>query len=249
MALAPWGALGGGHFKTDAQRAATKEDGRNFIPATEHILSVSKALEAMANRKNTAITSIALAYVMQKTPYVFPIVGGRTVEHLKSNVEALSLELSKEDIEEIEKASPIDLGFPHSMVGLGPINFMNSIGGSCDYVEPQKVCFLTPLCSKNTDVMTSGNCSSQAIIAVLTPVLKAMPSFVVGSPVFPMYLQRSSSSNGNFHLLSQLICASKALTGGYTFAFSFGQNFLCFFVYFASSLLVANNLALRPPWT
>ena len=139
MALAPWGALGGGHFKTDAQRAATKKDGRNFMPPTEHILSVSRALEAMANKKNVPITSIALAYVMQRTPYVFPIVGGRTVEQLKSNVEALSLVLTKEDIDEIEKASPIDLGFPHTMIGLTPDSFMNRIGGHVDYVEPPKV--------------------------------------------------------------------------------------------------------------
>lgn len=141
MALAPWGALGAGHFKTDEQRAATKKDGRNFMPATEHILKVSKALEALANKKNTPITSIALAYVMQRTPYVFPIVGGRTVDQLKSNVEALSLVLSIEDIDEIEKASPIDLGFPHGMIGLTPDGFMNRIGGQCDYVEPSKVCF------------------------------------------------------------------------------------------------------------
>jgi aryl-alcohol dehydrogenase-like predicted oxidoreductase len=146
MALAPWGALGSGHFKTDEQRAATKKDGRNFMPPTEHILSVSRALEAMANKKNTAITSIALAYVMQKTPYVFPIVGGRTVDHLKSNVEALSLVLTKEDIDEIEKASPIDLGFPHNMIGLTPDSFANRIGGHCDYVEPSKVCSFQPRC-------------------------------------------------------------------------------------------------------
>ncbi len=139
MALAPWGALGSGHFKTDEQRAATK-DGRNFMPPTEHILSVSKALEAMANKKNTAITSVAVAYVMQKTPYVFPIVGGRKVEQLKSNVEALSLELSKEDKEEIEKASPLDLGIPHNMISLGPNNFINGIGVATDWVEPPKVC-------------------------------------------------------------------------------------------------------------
>lgn len=31
-----------------------------------------------------------LAYVMHKTPNVFPIVGGRRIEHLKGNIEALS---------------------------------------------------------------------------------------------------------------------------------------------------------------
>ncbi|CZR50278.1 probable IN2-2 protein [Phialocephala subalpina] len=134
MALAPWGALGSGHFKTDAQRASTT-NGRNFMPPSAKELSVSKALEAIANKKSTAITSIALAYVMAKTPYVFPICGGRTVEQLKSNIEGLSVELTKEDIEDIEKASPLDLGFPHTMIGLGPDGYLNNMGGFCDWVK------------------------------------------------------------------------------------------------------------------
>lgn len=28
------------------------------------------------------ISAVAIAYVMQKVPYVFPIIGGRKVEHL-----------------------------------------------------------------------------------------------------------------------------------------------------------------------
>jgi hypothetical protein len=54
----------------------------------------------------------ALAYVLHKTPYVFPIVGGRKVEHLKGNIEALSLELSDAELDEIDKAVPFDVGFP-----------------------------------------------------------------------------------------------------------------------------------------
>ena len=37
---------------------------------------------------------VAIAYVMQKTPYVFPIVGGRKVEQLHANIEALGIALS-----------------------------------------------------------------------------------------------------------------------------------------------------------
>ena len=76
MALAPWGSLGGGNFKTEEQRK--KQDGRQ-VPASEDQIKMSRVLETVAKRKNTIITSIALAYVMHKTPYVFPIVGGRTV--------------------------------------------------------------------------------------------------------------------------------------------------------------------------
>ena len=57
--------------------------------------------------------AVAIAYVMQKTPYVFPIIGGRKVEHLHANIEALELALSKEHIKEIEGVVPFDLGFPY----------------------------------------------------------------------------------------------------------------------------------------
>ncbi|RYP48919.1 hypothetical protein DL768_005281 [Monosporascus sp. mg162] len=114
MALAPWGALGGGKFKTEEQRRNVQA-GRSAEP-TEAEVRVSRALEAVAKRKNTLITSVAQAYVMHKAPYVFPIVGGRTVEHLRANIEALTLALSDDDIREIEAANPFDLGFPNSFL-------------------------------------------------------------------------------------------------------------------------------------
>ena len=47
---------------------------------------------------------------------MFPMVGGRKVEHLKANIEALSLRLSPEDIADIEKGYEFDPGFPHSFI-------------------------------------------------------------------------------------------------------------------------------------
>lgn len=48
--------------------------------------------------------------------YVFPIVGGRKVEHLKGNIEALGVELTPEEIDEIEDTEPFDVGFPQSFL-------------------------------------------------------------------------------------------------------------------------------------
>jgi aryl-alcohol dehydrogenase-like predicted oxidoreductase len=139
MGLQPWGALGGGNFKTVAQRASS--NGRKLDEPSTDTLKISAALEAVANRKKTAITSIALAYVMHKAPYVFPIVGGRTIEHIKGNIEALEVELSTEDIKEIEEAIPFCLGFPHTMIGTGPEkSWLCAIGGKVDYVAQAKVC-------------------------------------------------------------------------------------------------------------
>ena len=143
MGLAPWGALGGGKFKTRAQQEAAKGEGRNMGAPSEKEIQVAEALQKMAERKNTALTSVALAYVLHKAPYVFPIVGGRKIEHLKGNIEALALELSQQDMDEIEDAAEFDVGFPLSFLGQGkpkgakgPADvFLTSLVGHFDYVE------------------------------------------------------------------------------------------------------------------
>ncbi|GAB1313750.1 Norsolorinic acid reductase [Madurella fahalii] len=144
MALAPWDALGGGKFKTEAQRQSDKREGR-ATEASETDIKVSRALEAVAKRKNTLVTSVALAYVTSKAPYVFPIVGCRTIAHLKGNIDALNIKLSDDDIREIESAVPFDAGFPtnflyggsNSLETPGAVRLL-SMGGTLDHVPEPK---------------------------------------------------------------------------------------------------------------
>jgi aryl-alcohol dehydrogenase-like predicted oxidoreductase len=58
------------------------------------------------------VCAVAIAYVMQKYPYVFPIVGGRKVEHLHANLEALEISLTREQIAYLESIVPFEKGFP-----------------------------------------------------------------------------------------------------------------------------------------
>ena len=110
MGLCPWGTLGGGMFKTPEQFHAADRDGRKTGPQDAAHARVARTLVELADRKGTLPTSIALAYVLHKTPYVFPIIGGRTTEHLVSNIEALGIELADEEIERIEgvPANPVE---------------------------------------------------------------------------------------------------------------------------------------------
>jgi len=117
MGIAPWGVLAQGDIKTTSERAAGKvEGGRISLHNSEREEKVSEVLEKMAEEKNTTLRVLAIAYVMQKAPYVFPILGGRKVDQLKANMAALSLELSEEDIKQINKASNFDVGFPLNML-------------------------------------------------------------------------------------------------------------------------------------
>ncbi|OCB85917.1 arylalcohol dehydrogenase [Sanghuangporus baumii] len=101
LALAPWNVLASGHLRTDAEEArreATGEKGRPGMDTSwkrdENQKKMSAALEKVAKEIGTEhIAAVAIAYVMQKTPYTFPIIGGRKVEHLMANIDALKISL------------------------------------------------------------------------------------------------------------------------------------------------------------
>ncbi|KAI1120272.1 putative norsolorinic acid reductase [Nemania abortiva] len=144
MAIQAFGVLGGGNFKPPG--SGPTEGGRRVPPPllVGREEQVSAVLHGIAARHKVPLTSVALAYAVQKTPYLFPIIGGRKIEHLKSNIEALRLELTQEDLDTIDKGYDFELGFPHgflSTTGKAPqgpqdINIIQALG-HFDYVAPQ----------------------------------------------------------------------------------------------------------------
>ncbi|KAL0572260.1 putative aryl-alcohol dehydrogenase aad14 [Marasmius crinis-equi] len=125
LAIAPWGVVGQGKFRTEAEnrrRAEQGETGRKFYSAggsgqSEDDIRVSAALEKVANELGAKnINAVAIAYVLQKTPYVFPMIGGRKIEHLVANLEALDIDLSDEHMKYLEGIVPLDVGFPYTMI-------------------------------------------------------------------------------------------------------------------------------------
>jgi aryl-alcohol dehydrogenase-like predicted oxidoreductase len=116
--------LASGKFRTDEEeerRRETGEKGRAVMSAnwerTEDEKKVSDALEKVAGEVGAKhITAVAIAYLMHKTPYVFPIIGGRKVEHLLANIEALEITLSPEQIAFLESGLPFKLGFPGNLI-------------------------------------------------------------------------------------------------------------------------------------
>ncbi|KAL0579706.1 putative aryl-alcohol dehydrogenase aad14 [Marasmius crinis-equi] len=137
MALAPWGVLAGGKLRSDAEekrRLESGEEGRKLRGPWERNpeqVAMSRALEKVAKEvgaKNN--TSVAIAYVMQKTTHVFPIIGGRKVEQLEQNLEALDITLTPEQIQFLEGQVPFDIGFPISFIGDGnQPSYLLNMGG------------------------------------------------------------------------------------------------------------------------
>ncbi|KAJ3573459.1 hypothetical protein NP233_g2408 [Leucocoprinus birnbaumii] len=108
LALAPFNILAGGRFRTDDEQEK----------------KVSKALEKVAAEVGAKhISAVAVAYVMHKTAHVFPILGGRTIEQLTANLEALEIRLSEEQIKFLGNATEFETGFPYSMIGDGTVHW------------------------------------------------------------------------------------------------------------------------------
>jgi aryl-alcohol dehydrogenase-like predicted oxidoreductase len=128
LALAPWGVLASGKIRTDEEeerRKQSKENGRTGFEGAdpeswvrnEEERAMTKVLERVGKELGTkSISAVAIAYLMHKTTYVFPIIGGRKVEHLMENVEALDLHLTPDHIKAIEDAKAFDLGFPTRLI-------------------------------------------------------------------------------------------------------------------------------------
>ena len=124
MALAPWDVIGGGRFQSKKQIEERKRVGEGLrSEQTEQEAKISAALEKVAKEHNLeSLSVIALAYVMQKAGSlnVFPIIGGRKVEHLHDNIKALSIRLTDAQIRYLESQTDFDVGFPSNFVGESP---------------------------------------------------------------------------------------------------------------------------------
>ncbi|UVC18236.1 aldo/keto reductase [Mesorhizobium onobrychidis] len=112
IGLVAWGPLGQG-FLTGAITRDMKFDDPNdlrkhfprFTPdALEANFKVVDFLKGLAARKGITPAQIALAWLLAQKPWIVPIPGGTKVAHLDDNLAAASVELTGEDLREIDNA-------------------------------------------------------------------------------------------------------------------------------------------------
>lgn len=127
MALCPWGVLGSGKFQSKKEieeRKAKGETLRAMVGTGEQSdieAKFSEALAKVAGEHNIdSLQAVALAYVRAKAPRVIPLVGGRKIEHLKGNIQALDISLTPQQVEYLESVQEFDPGFPNTFIGPDP---------------------------------------------------------------------------------------------------------------------------------
>lgn len=112
IGLVPFSPLGKG-FLTGTIDENTKldtTDFRNTIPrfqpeARKANLALVDLLGRIANRKKATPAQIALAWLLAQKPWIVPIPGTTKLHRLEENLAAASLELSSDDLREIQSAA------------------------------------------------------------------------------------------------------------------------------------------------
>ncbi|MEL7001323.1 MAG: aldo/keto reductase [Bacteroidota bacterium] len=89
-------------------------DGSSSYRFNERSELVAAKVVEVGNGLGVSPAQVALAWINHKG--VIPIIGARKLPQLEDNLKSLELNLSQDIIQELDRVSAIDLGFPHDFV-------------------------------------------------------------------------------------------------------------------------------------
>jgi aryl-alcohol dehydrogenase-like predicted oxidoreductase len=112
IGFVPFSPLGKGFLtgKIDENTRFDSSDFRNIVPRfTPEARKANQALvdllARIADRKKATPAQIALAWLLAQKPWIVPIPGTRKLERLDENIGAAAVELTSDDLREIESAA------------------------------------------------------------------------------------------------------------------------------------------------
>lgn len=112
IGFVPYSPLGRGFLtgKIDESTTFDSSDIRSTLPRfTPEARKVNRALidllRKVAERKKSTPAQIALAWLLAQKPWIVPIPGTRKLERLEENIGAAAVELTPEDLREIDRAA------------------------------------------------------------------------------------------------------------------------------------------------
>jgi aryl-alcohol dehydrogenase-like predicted oxidoreductase len=112
IGFVPFSPLGKGFLtgKIDENTTFDSSDFRNIVPrftpeARKANLAVVDLLREIAERKKATPAQIALAWLLAQKPWIVPIPGTTKLSRLHENIGAVAVELTSDDLREIENAA------------------------------------------------------------------------------------------------------------------------------------------------
>ncbi len=140
LGITAWSPLGSGlltgKYTRDSDKSVERRlDKAPFKDIDDEIFSIAREVDRVAGEIGQTSSQVALNWVRQQGA-ILPIIGARTLEQFKENLDCLELSLDAEQIERLKKVSQIEMGFPYDFLAREmPHSFL--YGGLYDQIEPR----------------------------------------------------------------------------------------------------------------
>ena len=136
LAVTPWSVIGAGVLSGKYNDPASQATGRAKEGAAkvERNLAISAEASSIAKELGATPTQVAISWVRQQAGVVIPLIGARNLEQLRDNLGTLGVTLSAEHLARLDKASAIEMGFPHDFLASEPVKKL-AFGDTFDLID------------------------------------------------------------------------------------------------------------------
>ena len=120
LGVTAWAPLSNGVLTGKYHGQSASEAGRmnremlkEFVPEAHRTERVIAAVKAVSEQTGRSMAQVALAWLRSRS--VIPILGARKLVQLQDNLASIDLSLSAEQLQTLDDASSIELGFPYTL--------------------------------------------------------------------------------------------------------------------------------------
>ena len=125
LGLLVWSPLAGGllsgKFTRDGSNDAdARRTSFDFPPIDKsHVFDIIDAMRPIAQAHNASVAQVALAWLLAKRAVTSIIIGAKRMDQLADNLGAIDLELTKEEMAQLDEVSATPVPYPAWMLSLG----------------------------------------------------------------------------------------------------------------------------------
>ena len=114
MSLLAFGLLGGGALTGKFNQPVAPGEHTRASQASDQEKAAAGVLLQIAAETGCTPSQVAINWVRQQSPNIFPVLGARRLPQIEDNLGALGFTLEAEQLARLSAVNPPDPGFPHS---------------------------------------------------------------------------------------------------------------------------------------
>jgi aryl-alcohol dehydrogenase-like predicted oxidoreductase len=134
LAVTPWSPLAGGVLSGKYAQNGNGQATSRGQKIPDRSFQIAQTVGEIAQELDCSSAQIALAWLLAQSPQMIPILGASKLEQLQDNLKCLDLTLSPEHLQKLDRASQIELGFPHDFLASEMVRG-NLFSGTYDSID------------------------------------------------------------------------------------------------------------------